>query len=91
MKQERFNPGLGDYSPPSRRHCEHCQQDRIFQNYKCLTCGTVRDHIPIPNARIYTWAQRLRRSKIYRQRSNDRADYYKRQAEESRAKFEGKK
>jgi hypothetical protein len=92
MKQERFNKNLGDFSPPSRRLCDTCKVERIFQNYKCLTCGVVRERIPLGRGLTkYTTAQKLQRYKLYKQCGNDRTAYFKRQAEESRKKFEGSK
>lgn len=92
MKQERFHSQLGDHSPVSWRHCEHCAQDRLFQNYKCLTCGIAKSriHHSQPHTQ-YTFAQRMARLKLYKQRTADKSAYYKRLAEEARVKWEGKK
>lgn len=91
MKQERFH-GFGSFSPPSRRHCEACAQERIFQNFKCLTCGAIRARIPHQKKRFYhTGKERLARLKLIKQGNRDKAAFLAKQAEESRAKFEGAK
>lgn len=88
MKQERFHK-TGDFSPVSRRNCESCNQERLFQNYKCLTCGAARKYIPLPNSKIYKGSERRKRLRIYAQKGRDKAAYLRAQAEASRKKFEG--
>jgi hypothetical protein len=91
MKQERIHTH-GDFSPPSRRHCDTCAQERIFQNYRCLTCGVAHKKIGMPaHHKWQSGKERLRRLSIYKQRRIDKAEYYRRKAEEARQKFEGSK
>lgn len=89
MKQEHFHGLGGEYSPPSRRYCEACAQDRIFQNFKCLTCGTVRAAVPYkPKAKPLYGFRRLRYQGLLKQGNRDKRAAFHAAAEASRAKFE---
>lgn len=96
MTYQILQSGKGHYW---RKPCKTCGEERLFRNYKCTVCGTTAAYVrkAVADLPVTTkvkqgivWGKHMRRGKFAYQVKNDKADYFRRQAEASRAKFEGK-
>jgi hypothetical protein len=78
-------------------HCETCNESRLFRGWKCTHCG-VMEKIRTPKGEVARFGKKTpffvkkKRVELRHWRINtERAAHFHKLAEESRAKFEGKK
>lgn len=75
----------------TRVFCKKCEKETAFFRSKCLECGTVWHKQMRGTGKRMTFSAQLEKGKQSANVRDDRRDYWKRKAEESRAKFEGPK
>lgn len=73
----------------TRIYCKKCEKETAFFRRKCLECGTAYMRFG-RGGRQATWSDGLRAGRIGKQLGADKAAYWRRMAEESRKKWEGK-
>lgn len=79
----------------TRVFCKACKKETAFFRSKCLECGLecgLEYHrAPKGPAKRQTWRDGLAQGRKLANVRDDKRDYWKKKAEESRAKFEGAK
>jgi hypothetical protein len=79
-----------------RKHCETCAEEKLFRGMKCLSCGTM-EKFRLPTGQVAHMKEKtklatylMRRQNQNHQINRDKYDAFRRAAEESRKKWEGK-